>query len=81
MQQHSLVTVVAVDNAQELDADDEASIGSSISLLPLRVLPLARTIRTCRRELSAPSSSRGFSSRYYLVNMIAILKVEDLVDI
>ena len=44
--------VVAVDNPQELDLDNEDSVSSSISLLPLlRVLFLARTLGL-ERELS-----------------------------
>ena len=74
--------VVAVDNPQELDLDNEGSVSSSISLLPLlRVLFLTQTIRSGEGtfKASAPSSSsRGVFSRYYPVIMIASLKVEDL---
>ena len=50
--------VVAIDNPQELDVDDEDSVGSSISFF--RSFSLAFLELGLGGGLSAPSSSRSF---------------------
>ena len=50
--------VVAVDNPQELDVDDEDSVGSSISFI--RSFSFVFLELGLGGGLSAPSSSRGF---------------------